>query len=343
MTIIQFMLAIFWLILLPLIIGHNGNFFFSYILGWIKMFALFQLIAIPCIFLYIKLNIVIIIWSILVFLWFSYYILVYRKNLYKKLLKNCKKWRPTCLGVVAFLLILTQLLATNALTHADDDDSFYVSTAVTADYTNTMYVYVGDTGNPYEKFPSRYVFSPFPIYTAMIARLIQVHPTILAHTIFPFFLISMSYMLYYLLALEIFRQDKRKAGLCIILLCILNSWGNISVYTAASFLLFRSWQGKAVLANIIIPFLIYLLTKEYKRSYLDLNKREIIFNQRNLFLSTTAASMVSSMGVFLAPILVGSYVLVFAFKSRKVLPLISFHNKINPTCFGSALETSSGI
>lgn len=322
MIILKIILLGFWFIFVPIMmgnrIGRTGKIsgekvLLSYVLGWIRMMAIFQLMALPLIFLYARLTTLVFLWSACILCILSYLIWRNRGN-YKSALKSLHKMKTHLLAteVVAVLLIVIQLVGVSVFMSSDADDAFYVSEAVTSDYTDTMFQYMGDTGEPYKQFPTRYVMSPFPIFTATLSRLVCTHPTIVAHTLIPIFFIPMSYMVYYLLLNVLFKGNRKKVSLGLCFISILNIWGNVSVYTAATFLMIRIWQGKAILANIILPFITYFLIRIHKRILLD---KEI--TKTGLLAPMMSACLVSSMGIFLAPILVGTYTLISLIVSNR--------------------------
>ena len=77
------------------------------------------------------------------------------------------------------------------------------------------------------------------------------------------------------------------------------------------FLLIRIWQGKAVLAAVILPLLFYYLLCAYKNEY---QIQDII----QIFLTTGAAALTSSMGIFLAPIMVALGAFAGIIQTRKI-------------------------
>lgn len=314
------LLLIFWLGILPLLLGNRlikeelviKDVFLSYIFGWMKMFALFQILALPFIFLRFPLTTLLVVWAGGLIALLGYYLIKNRKK-YKRLLMNrLKIVSPNILEIMAILLIVFQLSAVTLLVHEDADDAFFIGQAVTDAHTNTMMIYIGDTGAERGSFPLRYVFAPFPTFLAVISRLVMIHPLIVARIIFQFVFIIMCYMVYYLLAGEAFEKNREKVAICLIFVSLLNIWGNISVFTSSSFLLFRLHQGKALLANFILPFLIYLIATYHRKKRL---------NQKELLLTMVSSTLVSGMGVFLAPLLLGIYTFVRFVKRREIVIL----------------------
>ena len=318
----KILLLTFWLGILPLLLGNRlvkesgltmQALFLSYIFGWMKMFAWFQILAIPFIFLRFRLTTLVIVWASGMLLLMIYYLVKNRAE-YKELLKSKLKIpRPHYVEIIAVLLIVFQVTAVTFLTHEDADDAFFIGQAVTDEHTDTMLVYVGDSGAEWGNFHPRYVFAPFPTFLANMSRLVMIHPLILARVIFQVTFIIMSYTVYYLLANRVFEGDRKKVAICVSFISLLNIWGNISAFTSSSFLLFRLHQGKALLANLILPFLIYLLVTYY---------REKKYNQKELLLVMISSTLLSSMAVVLAPLLLGVYAITRFMRERKIVVFV---------------------
>lgn len=71
-----------------------------------------------------------------------------------------------------------------------------------------------------------------------------------------------------------------------------------SIYTQGTFLLLRIWQGKAFLAAVLLPGIFY--------SVLCLNEKTAGKAERGLLaVLALSACLVSSMGIMLAPMMIG--------------------------------------
>lgn len=286
----------------------------SIILGYLLKFAIFELLTIPMIFFRVSFTIV----------WETYLVLLtilsiisiiinfknikqYMKESFKlEFLKNNK-----VLKCFSILLILVQVFISCVFMHEDADDAFYVGTATTTLQTNTLFEINALDGTKYidNRFPIRYVLSPFPIYLATFSKIIDIHPAIVAHTIFPAIFILLTYGVYYLLGKKILKNEQ-ECLLFIIIMSFINMWGNYSNRTTFSFLLFRIWQGKAILANIMIPFICYIFLYCIEEK----NKIDWII----VFISILASCLVSSMGVVLSSVTLCVHAFVFTIKDKKI-------------------------
>ena len=93
---------------------------------------------------------------------------------------------------------------------------------------------------------------------------------------------------------------------------MINIWGNTSVFTSSSFFLFRIWQGKALICNLIVPLLLIFFHAFY----------EDIVNNKDAWLLLTcisaSAALLSGMGISLMPILTAIYAFIIAIRTKRI-------------------------
>ena len=96
-------------------------------------------------------------------------------------------------------------------------------------------------------------------------------------------------------------------------------FGGYSDYSAENFLLVRATQGKAVIANVIIPVLIYLLFR--LMTYLESKQTPKMVYWLLLVLTMVAGCLCSTLGTVLTCMIVGVVGLCIAvvYKNWKVL------------------------
>lgn len=165
-------------------------------------------------------------------------------------------------AAVVMLLILQQILA-GILAYEEGDDAFYVATASVTASSETMYQILPYTGGT-TALDARHGLAPFPIWVAMLAKLSGMHAATVSQIVLPVVLIAMAYSVFYLIACRLFPEKRRAALFFLLLLELLVIFGGHSLYTAENFLLVRTAQGKAVLADIVIPFSFFLLLRLFE-------------------------------------------------------------------------------
>ncbi len=221
-------------------------------------------------------------------------------------------WENRIVAVTVAALVLFQVVFVTLHVHDDLDDSWYVGSAVVSYFTDTL-----NRISPYSMeilphFSMDYVLSPWPIFCAMLGRLTFTHPAIIMHTYVPILMIPLAYAVYWLLARAVFGQKKNRAIWLLFFLCVLNIFGNWSIRSTSTFLLFRIWQGKAILCNIIIPLMLYLFIR-----LADAQEKKGLAATA-LLITLTAGTMVSSMGVFLGPAMLFVLSVVDAVSHRRL-------------------------
>jgi hypothetical protein len=250
--------------------------FLASVCGLMILWALFFVTAIPVIIFQsdtVGMNVITLVYGVLV----SLTVLVSLGMLIKRIAKKEDKLIPPpfvldiheilylalFLGIVAFQLYKAVFFA-----YADGDDAYYVaisqSVSGKGDF-NSLY-----TNDPYTGFyigtAYRYALAPFPIWIAFFARVFSVNAATVAHVCMPVILIPITYVIYNAIAVKLFTDNRTKRYMFLCLISVFVMFSRYSLYSAEVFLLTRTRQGKEALANIIVPFLIYI--------FLDIAKEE---------------------------------------------------------------------
>lgn len=324
--ILKILACLLWFVIVPEFVGlgilsfkkDNKNMIFALIIGYLLGYAIFQLLAIPMIFMHLKFTTLAYSWAIIMIILTIISIFLFRKNLrdiLKENIDNLKKL-PKFLSIIVLIIILFQAFVAFKYMHEDYDDSNFVAKATIALDTNTLYEY-DDEGDELDSIPSRTGLAPYPFYTATIAKLIGIHPTIVAHTVFPPICIFIAYMVYYLLGKSLFKNDNKKALIFVLILSILYMFGDYSRYTVFVRLLYRIWQGKSMVCAVILPFIWYLFL-EY------IGKENDNFYWIILFITMLGANLLSSMSLYLPLVSGGILTLIYAIKYKKPIYILKF-------------------
>ncbi len=308
---------------IPLLMGYLLTFFckfknkdsilLNYVVGFFAMLAIFEPIALVLIFMKKGLSTLTMLMTIIWVVLAVFSVIFNRKRILSGIvdLKNIRK-NISPMMLVAIGLIIMQIYVYAEYTHTDDDDAFFVATATTAIQTNKMYRVSPYTGFNYQKTPTRYIMSPFPMYYASMSEITGINATVYAHLYLPIIMLLLVYGIYYLWSEELFDKERKDSRwIFLTMVSVLNIFGGYSIYSAQSFTILRLWQGKSVLAAAIIPFILYLGYRITKESW-DFGKFVI------LTAFTCSACLVSSMGIFLAPISVGMWALVDLIKEKSI-------------------------
>lgn len=323
--IIKGLLAAFWLAAVPWASGallakkkQRLTAFERLILGYCLMFAFFEALTLPMIWLDANLDTLTLIFALVMAAGAL-------AGLFRTFQEGKKKegragereaFFVSLPMAGALLAILLQIGVVMLYAHMDADDSFYVGTASTDVETSTIFSVNPYTGAPYTKRPSRYVLSPFPVFLAVTSRLCKgLHPAILAHTLYPAVFLALGYGALFLLGRRLFPKDGSRQW-AFLFLCAVAIWfSGYSIYSSGNFQMVRIWQGKALLAGVFLPILLYL-------SMEILLEEEPAYPWPVLFLANGACCLLSSMGILLGTLLMGVTLLMSLARFRSLKRLL---------------------
>lgn len=318
--------TLFWMFLIPCVLGlgilkfdkkGNKNVLLAIILGFFLELLVFELLSVPMTFIGLTFNTLKNTWAIIILILSVISILINRKN-YKEIFKlNLEEFKkiPKLLTVLFLILLIVQCYFPFKYMHQDYDDSNFVAKATIAKDTNSLFVY-NDVGNKYEEFPTRHILSQFPHFTAIIATLCDIHPTILAHTIFPIVFVIMMYAFYYVFGMALFKKNQAKTMIFMNIISIVFIFGSYSRYTNFVRIAYRAWQGKSILADITLPFIWYVFV-EY------IGKENNRFGWMILGIAFGGSIALSSMALILPTIMIFLLMFIYAIKDKKISYIIS--------------------
>lgn len=159
--------------------------------------------------------------------------------------------------LIFFLILAFQLFM--ALTRAsfDGDDAYYIAQSLTAWQRDYLYRFEPYTGYS-TTLDLRHALAVFPLWISMLAVKTQIHPTIISHSIIPLFLLPMTYLLFYQIGKSLFHNKKELLPMFMVIISLIQMFGNVSIFTNETFLMTRTWQGKSFAANFVIPAVLWL-------------------------------------------------------------------------------------
>lgn len=346
-----------WLVLIPTLMGlpfaglgleREKKLGTAIVCGYMEMWALFQVVAVIFILTTNKFDHVVYVFGFLsvagavaALIWAFYRkkthiiekpikaarCMPWKHDNKKERLEKCIEFAVWCIfvGIVIFQIVMSVCMA-----FGDGDDAYYIPISAITEASGSMYHIIPYTGE-YAQLEIRHGLAPFPIWIAFLSRISGIHSTILAQSVLGGMLILICYLIYSRVAKILFADNKEGIPYFMLLVAILQIYGNYSFYTAETFLLTRTSQGKAVLANLIIPFLFWCLLQMGKEYRMDValaeqhrrpdgesNKRKLL-----LCLLIVCASMAgwlcSTLGTFLCAALIGAggAIIAVAYKNVK--------------------------
>lgn len=319
-----FLMGIFFVIV-PFLLGmlytrftedEKDNILWNAAAGYVILFGVFEIVALPLIFFRQSLSVLVGIYGGLAGMAAVFSLLINWKRITGIIMGAICTIRQFTLCIWAQLaLIAAQCFVYMRYQYTNADDSFFVAAATTALSTDTIFAYSPYTGTAYESLPSRYVLSPFYGFTAVVSKITDVHPAVVTHLVFMIVFLLLSYAVFALIGRALFAKDMEKCGYFLCVLSALNIFSAYSERTSGQFLLIRLWQGKAVLAGILIPLILYMAIRFF---WMEAKCADWIL----WFFLMSACCMVSSMGIMLGAIMTGLFGILYAWKQKKVRLLL---------------------
>lgn len=284
----------------------------TYVCGWFVSFFLFELTAVPFILLEQSFTALVAVYTCIVAavlavsLWQG-------RHLWKDYLGEIKGIRDmpgyVKLGwVVFYLIVLFQMAAAVLYEYYDGDDAYYIATAVITDRFDTMYLRDAYTGFVYP-LDTRHAFSPTPVYQAWLSRLSGIAPAVVAHSVLAPVWLMFLYCIYGQICTRLLSSRKHYKPAFMILTALWFLYGNVSLYTAETFALTRTWQGKGMMAGMVIPALFLCL--------LYLAQEDVSQGVWMLFICVCmSAVFATSVSFMMIPTITGAAAVLFGIRKR---------------------------
>ncbi|MDE5818381.1 MAG: hypothetical protein K2I07_03545 [Lachnospiraceae bacterium] len=203
-------------------------------------------------------------------------------------------WWAWILWALVFASILVQMVFFYFYNHMNGDDSYYIAQSVITDFVDTMYQRDAYTGTPMG-LDVRHALSVLPVFVTWLGRVCGLHAATAAHAVLGPVLLAICYGAYALVGRALFSKNRSVVPLFVLLVQVWYVWGNVSIFTPETFLYTRTWQGKAVFANIILPlafYLLYRLLTEWKAVYMTLL---MILSVAGIFTTTASVYLLSAL------------------------------------------------
>lgn len=320
-------LALFMvLVIAPALIGSyvddvtlktkEKSLFFEYVTGWIVMLAVFQLLAIPFTILQRSLTEIVVVFSIfLAVAGIIAFVHIVRNNLKNNFYVN-EKWH---LYIIPILLILFQIAVSviyNPEYVYSGDDTTYITMANDMDETDTIYLtdYLTGAECSLTEVSPKYTLTSYLIFTAYLARISGLHVLVVCKTILPAVVIIMAYGIWMSMARQLFGWNSEKIAIFLTLLSALNIFCGFSNYTLTFRLLVCSWQGKAILAVVALPYLFLVGWKIFQS---DCRKGEILILMAAM-LAASAGSVFGNGLAIMMLLLIAFLCALYTGKFRKI-------------------------
>lgn len=219
-----------------------------------------------------------------------------------------RRWLSPFL-IIALLVIAGQMCVYIFGMHLDEDDARWIAEANDALVKNKMLLHNPATGEYIGRFVGEMVkdvFSPWCMYLAWLSRATGIKAVVIAHTVYPPILLGLSYTAYYEIGAQLFEGEKKRHERAIFLLIVsvINLFFAGNVYTQSVFTLTRIWQGKAVVAAVMIPAIMMVMLRVQRSTPTSFGS---LVDWLLLVVAGTCCCLFSGMGIAIGLLMIGVY------------------------------------
>lgn len=227
-------------------------------------------------------------------------------------------------ALVVFVLCYMLYMAVTHMSF-DGDDSYYVVQSLITQQTGTMYTIAPYTGGS-TMLDTRHAMALFTMWVAYLGSMTGVHTTILCHSVLPCIIIPLVLLIDLQIGRVLLKDKEKMLPFFVLFMELLYLFGYVSLYTNETFLLTRTWQGKALAGNFLFPVVMWLM--------LQLSQN---LKNKGVWLLLTmvsgAAGLFSSLAVLLCVMLVAAMGFFLMLREKSFLLYV----KLGCTCIPGVL------
>lgn len=226
------------------------------------------------------------------------------KHCDKKLPKDTGAWKMIAITVLVVGFFCYYVSVNGEI---NDDSRYYIALVNTTLNTQTLFQY-----NPYNgilggAWFARRALTTFEIHSAMLCYVFQIPALVITRIMRASQNVILTSMAVYLCGKSLlFRNDRKvveKSCELVIVNLVFQMLFAGTIYTNATFFLFRSYEGKAFTANVLILFTMYVCVEIMRQK----NKRNFLL----LLLVIWGAVAISSSGMLIIPVEMGLFLLPY--------------------------------
>lgn len=274
--------------------------------GFFLYYFLFMCIETIAKYLNYSLGLLQNIWLVIIILLWTVVILFMKP---KEIIKINKA--SAFLSMICLLQIIVIIL--NSINTAVFDSTFIISDITTSIQTNRINRVLGLSGVDELGFISARLLYCYDMHSAVFCKMVSIHPLIEANYVQTVVLSVVVICIVKSIFNELFFEiELRVLGLLLWIWC--SFWG-LGQSNGAEYFYFRTYEGKSILVNLILPTMFFAFLKIYK----DFEKKD---NWFFLFITILASYGLCASSIVIVPVMVFSYSFVLWVLNRNKTVLL---------------------
>ena len=234
--------------------------------GFFLYYFLFTLFCIPVMLKWRPLSMLTRIWGA-VMIAVCVISVIFSVRIFKKKFPKCIKYiaenKFFLLGIVLITVIQAFIIIYNY--QFTLDAAYYVANVTTSIETDTLNIYDPYTGDWQDHFEMRYFFATFPLNDAVLCDILKIHPLIWCKSVMAGTSVILTNMVLFMIGKKLFLGDHKKILLFMFFSDIMDFFF-ITIFTTSTFLVTRTYEGKCLLANVVLPGMFYIYLKLFENT-----------------------------------------------------------------------------
>lgn len=241
--------------------GENVSVMYTILVGFFAYFAVFQCVALPMKILLMPLSALSVTWMILLAILVLVSLVLNRKKWKLLLTKKTDKTGWIVMGIFAVLILVQIVVITNNIQYGSFmDASYYIGDSARSVATNTIEQYDQYTGRIRTELAPLYLLLTYTAHNSVLSYVTGTHSLVIWRQVMGTIVIILANVAVYLTAWCLLKKNQVNA---------LIAWGfwlvitifTYSTYSPSGFLFYRAFEGKTILAVVILPTIFLCLIK----------------------------------------------------------------------------------
>ena len=233
------------------------------IVGFFGYYGAIQLVYLPSLLLRVSFSTFMLLWILVgsaLMLSITIYCNKEIVNCVNKIIDDINS-SSMCLIVLAGIIVSGLVVYQALFNRHGLDAAFYIGTVSTTLYTDTMFIYQGETGRLAFRIDMRYALSGvFYMNTAFWCRLLNLHPLMAQKYTFGSLGIILHGIILYMMGCKLFDEDtSRKKAYLFTIVALLMNLIFFTGYNSSTFLLWRGFESKSYCVNVIFLAVFYII------------------------------------------------------------------------------------
>lgn len=256
---------------------NAGKVILSHIMGFIIMLSIWQLVVVPMALLDLSFRHICVIYGLLIAivlaicLYYSIKKQTFKKNIRisNQIIIDKKKWLSYLMFFAFIVLLCVQLyyaLFYSRTYMTEDSYSTFSSMAIDDNYINSSYFETGTSVTHTDSYWVQRTLQSILYFPALLSIVSGVKTTTICYTIMSCFILLLAYEAYFLVCDKLFKSYENRF-IALYFIELLYVFGYHSHYSLTFRMLGPNYEGKAILATVITPFVFWVILQILEQGY----------------------------------------------------------------------------